>query len=554
MLNHSTLMKLFLLTVLVLIATASIQGTHLRTTNKTSNDLNRTYDDPKYLELPIYRDDYGLYYINVTWKNDTSFYPEKNSTKPDHKKRSNNTDPALSTGKMLLSLYTNESFLTTCPGFIPYECDLFECQSEELSPSKATYLYQGTEVYGNEVAIGMTSDAFSVGGYALTYADSCAPGFPLNISGFLGLGYSLNALFEVSRNFSIFLSDGADGFNSALYAGSADNDERIDHNENYVFSGPVDENWMIKVNSIQVSVGEQFFPFNVTLPPNFKVLFDLNTDVIGLPIDVYNNVLDILYYYGLHCDQSLYRPNCTFVTDIYSLPTLNLIVDKPAGEMLEIRPAAYIQRFQLGDSFTYSLLLGAITQDQPSNLVVSSKYSNRIILGRPFLTFYYVHFSVCESYQHTSVTVRCANHKEPDTPIAWAKIMMIIGAFILTIGLITLCVFICIKKRKEKPEIQPWDPLKGEPSLMEAFRQNASVLSNSPKYYNDSILSQPIYRGTTIEKKPPETNASSNINGRTGRVWSSERIRFSSSSDIQAHTYGKQRYKGLDDHGFTVDD
>jgi len=544
--QQSLLLKLFFLSASILVSVTSFQGTSSSFLKPTSNTTNKTHDDPSYLELPIYRDDYGLYYINVTWKNDSAFFHPTNYNNSSHFRETINEDDPIATGKMLLSLYTNDSFLTTCPGFIQYDCDLFECEMDELTPSRATYLYQGLEAYGNEVAIGMKSDAFSVNGYTLTYADSCGPGFPLNISGILGLGYSINALFEVNRNFSIFLSDGADGFNSALYAGTTDNSERINYDEKYSFNGGTDENWMINVDSIQVSVGNEVLPFNITLPDNYKALFDLNTDVIGLPIDVYNNVLEILLYYGLRCDASLYRPNCTFLVDIYPLPTLHLIIDRESGSMVEIKPEAYIQAFKLGDSYTYSLQLGAITQDRPSNMVVNSKYANRIILGRPFLTYYYVHFSVGANYNKHYITIHTANHKQPGFLTDWAKIIMAIAAFVFTVSLIGICIFICMKKKASKPEFEEWN----QSTPIEASRQNASVLST--RFINESVLSKPLMRAAVVEKVEISANTNHHT-GRTTRVWSKDRIRSSCSSDIQAHTYGKQRYKGLDE-GFTADD
>jgi len=438
---------------------------------------------------------------------------------------------------MLLNLYTSVSFVTECEGFIPYDCDVFECITQK-EPQSHFYLYQGMEVYGYRVSIGMQSRAFSVCGYSVIYGVSCAPGFPHGFSGYLGLGYALNALFEVNKNFSIFLSDGNDGMDSAIYAGTVDNRQRIDTTQDYYFEGGTDENWMIPFLSVQAVAQKGSRRTNIELPRPFKALFDINTDVIGLPIELYNNVTSILHDYGVECKNLKYKPTCYFARN-YNLPTFYLMVDVEGHKMFEIRPEVYLK--PADSSSHYTLMFGALAEDASGPLVINSQYADRVILGKPFLTYYYVHFAVCENYGAPFVTIYCANHNQNKGSSFWLNFLIIAGVILFGIISIGGCIWVCMKSKKNKKGSNVWDADQDCSKHEEC---------NDPTGFTDNLLYKPLFgysigQGSSIVSLPTKSKETSSYK-EVDKVWSNENIKDNAeASEIQAHTYGKENYKGL---------
>jgi len=536
---------LFLFVVLPLLAHTFPFSGFLSLSNSSQPNISLPESIPSYIELPILQDESGLYYVSVGWKNASDHSTSPSNSILPFEFTDNSTNPN-STGKMLLNLYSNVSFVSQCAGFLPYDCDTFECITSR-EPQSTTYLYQGMEVYGYKVSIGMESRAFSVCGYSVIYGVSCAPGFPHGFSGYLGLGHALNALFTVNKNFSIFLSDGKDGMNSALYAGTVDNGNRIDTTQSYFFDSGTDENWMIPFLSVRAIAQKGSRITNIPLPRPFKALFDLNTDVIGLPIELYLNITMVLNDYGVFCLEPKYKPICSLSRNYNSLPTFYLMVDAEGEKMLEIKPEVYLKPNE-ANSF-YTLMFGALTEDKDtsSRLVVNTQYSDRVVLGKPFLTYYYVHFAVCENYGAPFVNIYVANHNSNKLSPFWLNCLIIGGAVLFVLVTIGGCIWVCVKFKKSKQGSKVWD--------MDQDVSKHEGESNDTSAFIDNILCKP-FMGYSIRQENSMISSTtkrkdSSSYKRVERVWSNENIRNNTkTSDIhEAHTYGKQKFKGLYDDG-----
>ena len=540
--RQTLLLVLFLIAVPLLTLSASFQNLR-RPINLQMTPIFRPSTDPNYLELPLYEDDHGTIYTNVTWKNASHpYFPGNTNESAAHLITHNNSDDNdddYPVGKMVLSLYSKETFLTLdCDNFIPYFCDLYDCNIGDFKPAQTSYLYQGMNVSGGAATIGMASPAFEVCGYPIVYADTCGTNFPLDISGFLGLGHTINAMFEVNKNFSIFLSNGEDGVSSTLYAGATGNPDRIDHTQNYIFVGETDSNWMIPITRIEArSKEEESLVGGIQLTSEHFILFDLNTDIIGLPQELFNNVIVTLSACGLECNITSYRPSCSYDGDINALPTLYLVNEGGFENKLEIEPAVYLKRNDDGNQSSYTLEFGVASVNGTGPLLIDPVYINAIILGRSFLTFYYVHFSTSLYNENTFVTIQHANHVMPTGNKSNLELIIIAGIVSLTAVTIIGCIFFCVKKRRDRRR-----KAEKEEESTEAIQKTKNTWFTNCSITH-SMVKQPLLNSTLdfrpdfLEPVSPKAQ---------GNVWSSNKLQTpQNNNEIDAHTYGKQKFNEL---------
>jgi len=120
-----------------------------------------------------------------------------------------------------------------------------------------------------------------------------------------------------------------------------------------------------------------------------STIFDLNFNYIGLPQKLFDEVFNLLSSY-MHCYAQGFKRYCDFLGNINILPIIQ-IEPEDSDELIKIPPRLYL--IQNSTSVLELLLVGTSDNEKDiDNVYVTPEYSNRIILGSPFLEYYYVIF------------------------------------------------------------------------------------------------------------------------------------------------------------------
>jgi uncharacterized integral membrane protein len=271
------------------------------------------------------------------------------------------------------------------------------------------------------------------------YADICTKNSYNNneVMGSVGLSLSNNNYenFDALDNkFSIWLErDGSDG---ELIFGE-DSAHEVDEPSINLVGVTLD--WEVPLS--QLSLLDEVYLFTG------KAIFDINSNFIGIPEYVHWQIMKDLKRHNFLCLKGMVTPNCTYTEDINNLPTLILTM-ADGDTFISIPPALYTRK--LDRENLYSCLLVSLLKDpvDPHQVPVTRNYQNYIVLGAPFLQYYYAVFN------YTNVDDPQIRLFVPKASggvgglSAWAIIAIILGALLL-IGIIVGSVM-AFKKNREK--------------------------------------------------------------------------------------------------------
>ena len=351
-------------------------------------------------------------------------------------------------GYMAIALYTNETLMGgACDSFKPYICGDFECFAEYNNKRNASFPYFNVTGYTIQASLFMDYTYFFNYGMKAVYALECSGNYSLgesDISGVIGMGKDgsgvRNYVFKPPM-FSVFLHDNSSTIDMIF---DCDRTRAIEDDDGVFLSA--NSNWEVtidKMNLISPSVSQDIH-FSIG---TIKVIFDINTEFIGLPSDIYNQILGRLIEANLQCRTNNDSLNllCTYDLPIAQLPILHV-------NDVKIPPQVYLSQVAGG----YNLLFICLTDTKAPfpYKVVSPSYKRYIILGRSFLQYYYVCFGAQNDESQIQVYIK--SNTRQATFRSWLPYITL--AIILIIPVACFCSFwvrSCFtKKESKRPRVQ----------------------------------------------------------------------------------------------------
>ncbi len=424
-----------------------------RSSNKSSSNLRlqASFSNTIILEAPDF-------YIDVDWTDlHDAIFPK---------------DLYQLGGHMKLALYTNETFLGgLCGTFQDYNCSHYDCFTDQISIRHVAYPYFEFESYILHAPLFVDYTYFFNYQTRFNYALQCSGEYSFgqnHISGIIGMGTKGSGLHNYVFNpyvFSIYFYDHGNkaelSFDCDVGKGTIE--------QAHLFLN-TSRNWEIRVITISL-VHPQLTNF-LKFYWGTKVIFDLNVDFIGFPTRIYDEIYIMLTQsYQLACgpnnDSSL-SLICNYTDDISNLPTIHI-------NSIAIPPELYLEPIKNNQTnHTYKLPFVRLSAQNTTqrHQQITSAYKTFIILGRPFLKYYYVCFEGKSSKNNVRISKRIS-FKEAPLENWWG--FLAIG-FVIGIPLVCSCAFFMISCfSKDVPTSQ-----KIERQHILHSRTNEQLLASTP--------------------------------------------------------------------------
>lgn len=203
------------------------------------------------------------------------------------------------------------------------------------------------------------------------------------------------------------------------------------------------ESYRVSANNDWHMTIEKFRIDKLVLNVETYAILEPNFRYIGIPEGLFNQILEyIIENYNLNCIKVLDHYNCLYAKDIYSLPTLELFMDR---QYLQVTPDMYLE--QKGGLNNYTLLIVPTTTDITSDdTYVTSAYADFTILGLPFITDKYLYFSLDED-QSPHIEIYRVREELGDLVF---KRFLIIFLIIIAVTLLFGCLISLIKTTRDK--------------------------------------------------------------------------------------------------------
>lgn len=344
------------------------------------------------------------------------------------------------TNPISFSLYTKDSYLFACPNSIyRFECEHYKhCYRNKSRPIDAIYPY--FELKGEDMSTELIVDQmFHKSQMNAIISDTCIGDLPDYAIGSIGLGVGGPAFDSLPNgpSFVFYIKEDPDNTLSAILFFQKES-TMIDVTEDH-HQVTANEDWHIKVGSLMMN--------NHSLQVNSNALLDPNFPFIGIPEDVFTNLLDLLKTHGISCTQTGDHYNCINHNKLENLPNLNFVL---ADGQISIEPETYLQFG--GNPNNYTLLLVPTSSEVTSDFrYVTEPFKDYIILGLPFMTNRYLLFELNVDYV-PQISIYSVRSDIDD--FAWKKALLIaliaITGVVLMICLVTL--FMSAKAKSKKPD------------------------------------------------------------------------------------------------------
>lgn len=340
--------------------------------------------------------------------------------------RSTSGDEVISTVPMTPVFYKSYSLLSTdCLNFTEYKWDKYNCtvSKTEVTVDYLNFRAEGFEAT-SEIFLDYTNWVLHEDA-KIILANKCSTKPKTQIgagsSGLLGMGTSdeNDKNFIGNKDFSIYLDKA--GKTGKLF---------FDFKKELGAPNPLvtleaDRNWQV-VNVDGIAVGTKTSTFD-----NTSMIIDINTELIGLPRAIYNQVIDLLNSgYNATCDlEKTYMPVCTVNRAIKSLPTITLYSGK--DKKIPLPPQLYVAANGSNDSVVLekvTLNIHYISETNEGESYVQADYNNHIVLGSSFVRHYYLKFDVANN------TIAIYERGQGDTSSGSGWVFILIGLAVVVIG------------------------------------------------------------------------------------------------------------------------
>lgn len=447
--------------------------------------------------------------------NDNSFYVEADLCPSNGCHNSSNssdsttsTDP-FDTVKMMISIANDETMVAEkCLDFDSYDCSEHDCHKSSYAGTVDFPSFHANVTYAKS-HIYLDTNYWILESAYLYIAQSCHTGasslsFGSGKSGVLGLGTGSGAKddFKSSPIFSIFI-------NSDLTKGQLL--FKKDTNSYAQASKPLytlyaNCTWQIPTRGGSLQVGDS----DVDL--NGNVMFDINSDAIGLPESVYNVVMTyVTAINGVTCEiGSNYKPSCATTKQIKDLPDIILSF---GSSDIKIPSQIYASlKNDTGSVRYFNLNFKATSPNLTDNSYISQNFKDSIILDANFMSYYYTVFDASNSsnmiYLYPSINVPSDRNL-----LKW------IGAGAGGVFLLVVIGCCCIKKKKNVDENKSTINNNTTADHLSYNRHgiNNSIYDSYPGYYDPSQLQgvyHQVYQQVPQRYVPPVHTGATSFKGR----------------------------------------
>jgi len=345
----------------------------------------------------------------------------------------------LSRFNFLLLLYTNESVLAdaNCGLFESFTCDA-NSSCIEYTDDFHNITYPFYEIEGDTVTTNFFFKDYSMSNHQriFNYAKKCDGnnGLLIPFKGAIGLGkVNSGPDFLQAPVFSLYLSKTEGG---SLIIGE---DSLKETGKPNIIKG-VSKNWEIPIEGIEMGYESDF---------QGRAIFDITAPYIGVPSHIFRRALKYLdKFFNVKCNNvSLIDFICTIPTGIDSLPSFYLY--SPNGQNhISITPDIYFQPFDDEEKYTFAMR-GLTTDPTKQNYtLINTDFQDCIILGSPFLKYYYVLFDSSDP-SNWVISYYVADHSIFNSVIIYYVIFVL--ALLLAVGLIVLIVSKIKRGRRVEP-------------------------------------------------------------------------------------------------------
>lgn len=297
---------------------------------------------------------------------------------------------------MSLALYNSETLLSTdCLNFLNSDYIGDTLAQDLLNTSVLQFPYFQVEDYYVSSSISASNDGIYFPTTAI-FASSCLTN-PTNTSygsgiyGLIGMGtQGGSSLGSFSPVFSIYLAQ--DSSSGELIIGTDSSYTASKYLAN-VFTA--DENWNIYgVESVQLGT---YSAGNL----NLSMIFDINADAIGLPLEIFQGVVaGLASEMSFNCSNETYLPYCSYVGEVNDFPDLSIQI---GNQTLYISPEIYVYEGYEEMAFLGSIILNlrGLSPNLTNESYVTPAYSNYIILDSHVMSYYYSVFDASSSSGNT---------------------------------------------------------------------------------------------------------------------------------------------------------
>ena len=330
-------------------------------------------------------------------------------------------------GTMMLALYTSQTLVSIdCENYNNYNCSTYNCQVPTQTNTNIDY-----PEFSAQGGLGHAFVYIDINYWNLTtpafFASDCSSykhdTYGTETYGLLALGVSGDNIknFVTTQTygsvyggtetstldhqpvFSFFLL--ADGLSGELIF---DNDETRAYYSEPQATLLSDYNW-----NVQGVTGLSYGTVNFDLP-NSTLIFDINSDALGFPLNVYNEL--ILAINGsidtLVCPTDVtYKPVCQFTESISYLPTLTIIVN---GQSIPLPSSVYATVITQIDRASDSIILNlrGLSEENLDGSFATETYENYVILDQHVMGYYYTVFDTTRtsSGDNLHIMLYIANH------------------------------------------------------------------------------------------------------------------------------------------------
>lgn len=360
---------------------------------------------------------------------------------------------------MQLALYTSTTLLSAgCFNYTPYDCSNTSCSNDkDNSTISINFPYFNAIGSRGSAQLYLDYSYFSLSSKPL-FASSCTSNNSfLNGSGYYGMigmgtqGSAMNNFKSYRPLFSIHIpvnsTDATLVFKTDLsYAASDTPTTQLQGDSNWHVGG---------VTAIQMAN----YSYNISN----SLIFDINADTPGFPLDIYNSIINGLQEsLDMICTNDTYRPTCTYLGNTPTFPTIFVQI---GNQSIPIVPAIYLDSdvSDQSDGSDITLLLKGLDSSLTGESYVVPEYKNYIILDSNVMTYYYTVFD--GSSDGNTITLYIANQ---GSDIMLLYIIMACGGVMGISCFFCCCIACCIgtiKERKIVPEKTQNELLENENKL-----------------------------------------------------------------------------------------
>jgi len=354
------------------------------------------------------------------------------------------------TKRLVLALYQNEPIFM--PMYAPncMEFSTFTCEGKCTRDPKGINILRKLPYYSTTSNDILLSYTLGNGSYTIPKIGGFLNICPKNEQafsaandalGFLGLG--LNS----SQSFSVYLSNNSDShellfggnWNYGLKTHSIKIKTNVETEEADGTTRTLDPVYTFKVEKFLVEEK------SIVSENQLSAFFDINSEEIGIPEEIYNKLIKELKEYGVSDCNSMIRPTCSLKNTLAGLPIFYINTTETT---IPIPPAMYVvDYFTLMNSTeeikSITLSIKATVNTRLGKSFVQSDFANHIILGAPFLTYYYTVFGA-----DGTVTLYQANHFDKTSNLPSMIFALIFG------GITFLALIVALLKCRSTQSIQ----------------------------------------------------------------------------------------------------